>query len=265
MQKKPASAPQSQKVRKKLKPEPLDCIRSWSAEMHSRAARVRQLIGDKHWLLDGFHKESLLREFLATRLPNSVEVSRGFVAVGKSGVVSPEVDVLISNPMTSLLWFSEGGLQIVPPSAVIGHIHVKTTLKVVEINDTFRTIDQTSKICEDGGANVWSCAFFFASSKSNPHETAALILQAARKAYLANQILPSCICCLEGPFAIIKPQEVPHGFRILIFDTENLSPAALLVDLFGSIPRQFLTHRSEMEFLLESAAENVIVDEILSR
>jgi len=54
-------------------------LASLSAELRAQATRVRDLIGDRHWLSDGHHKEYLLKDMLARHVPSSVAVSRGFV------------------------------------------------------------------------------------------------------------------------------------------------------------------------------------------
>jgi hypothetical protein len=71
---------------------------TWSDEITSRADRVRNLIGDKHWLSDGTYKEFLIREFLARYLPSHLNVSRGFIRHLEIDAVSPEIDILIADP-----------------------------------------------------------------------------------------------------------------------------------------------------------------------
>src|SRR4051812_43930803 len=52
---------------------------SLALELRASMDRVRHLIGEAHWLTDGEHKESVLRQVLRTRLPDSTAVGRGFV------------------------------------------------------------------------------------------------------------------------------------------------------------------------------------------
>lgn len=52
----------------------LEYLESWSNELIARASRVRQLIGSRHWLSDGHHKEMLVREFLKRYLPVTLEI-----------------------------------------------------------------------------------------------------------------------------------------------------------------------------------------------
>ena len=112
-----------------------DYLESWSKELHSRADRVRQLIGDAHWLSDGHHKEAILREFLRRYLPVHVQVSRGFIRRALTDDCSPEVDILIADLMANQPFFNEGDLLVVSPSSVIAHMEIKTKFGKSELLD----------------------------------------------------------------------------------------------------------------------------------
>ena len=97
------------------------CLESWADELLSRALRVRNLIGDAHWLSDGHHKEEIVREYLVRHLPQSLRVTRGFVCSTDADTrVSPEVDVLITDQESELPWFAEVALIITPPQRCSG-------------------------------------------------------------------------------------------------------------------------------------------------
>ena len=49
-------------------------LKSWSAEIKSKANRVRDLIGDVHWLSDGNHKETLIRAFIRSYVPDVLSI-----------------------------------------------------------------------------------------------------------------------------------------------------------------------------------------------
>lgn len=85
--------------------DPLACLESWSDELLSRASRVRNLIGDAHWLSDGHHKEELVRAYLVRHLPKAYRISRGFICSTDAKTrVSPEIDVLITDEAAELPW-----------------------------------------------------------------------------------------------------------------------------------------------------------------
>jgi hypothetical protein len=185
------------------------CLESWADELLSRALRVRNLIGDAHWLSDGHHKEEIVREYLVRHLPQSLRVSRGFVCSTDPGTrVSPEVDVLITDQASALPWFAEGGLIIVPPSAARGQIHVKTEFRSGEITDVLESIFSTCESCEPqrDPSHLWSGAIFFAHSECESDDACSGIFSGALSRYLGRQkdrrrklYLPDCIAIVDGP------------------------------------------------------------------
>jgi hypothetical protein len=54
--------------------------KSLAKELEGRKDRVRQIIGDAHWLSDGEWKEDVLVDTLTSRVPQTVCIGRGFVA-----------------------------------------------------------------------------------------------------------------------------------------------------------------------------------------
>jgi hypothetical protein len=150
-----------------VRPNTANCLESWADELLSRANRVRNLIGDAHWLSDGFHKEELLRQFLTRHLPASLRVTRGFVRDSTTNTnVSPEIDVLVTDAEAELPWFFEGTLMIVPPSSVRAHLHVKTEIGPTELTSVFNSALRVYKTCEhtrDCG-RLWSGGVFFAQT-----------------------------------------------------------------------------------------------------
>jgi len=122
-------------------------LQSWSLELEARASRVRQLIGDAHWLSDGHHKEELLRDFLARYLPRELSTSRGFVKSTISlDACSPEVDILIADASRNPPLFSEGGLQIVDTSAVLAFLEVKTRYSKPKLKEALLSTARTSRL-----------------------------------------------------------------------------------------------------------------------
>src|SRR5210317_2216194 len=98
-------------------------LESWSKELTSRSNRVRNLIGDAHWLSDGHHKEYIIRDFLKRLLPNRIKVTTGFVRpLNLENKCSTEIDVLVLDNHLQPPFFSEGGIDIVPPTSCIAHL-----------------------------------------------------------------------------------------------------------------------------------------------
>ena len=72
-------------------------LESWSGELSARANRIRLLIGDAHWLSDGMHKEQILEDFIATRLPDGMGTGHGFLLDLRADLCSNEIDLFVRN------------------------------------------------------------------------------------------------------------------------------------------------------------------------
>lgn len=133
---------------------------SISAELLARAGRVRALIGDRHWLTDGHHKEELLRELLRQHLPSPIRVSRGFV-LDPTGEVEPsrEQDILLLNETSERPVFSTGDTVFTGASTVAAAVSVKSTLNTTTLRDVLAGL--ASVAAQAPGAPIPLYAFFF--------------------------------------------------------------------------------------------------------
>jgi hypothetical protein len=59
-----------------IRPNPAGYLKSIADELTVQANRVRDLIGNAHWLSDGHHKEYLLTALLQRHLPSGLEFMR---------------------------------------------------------------------------------------------------------------------------------------------------------------------------------------------
>jgi len=127
--------------------------------MLAQANRVRQLIGDIHWLSDGFHKETLLRGLLERHLPAGVACARGFVFDPENGI-SREQDILVLDETRMAPLFRSGELAIVFPECVLAAISVKTKSGRTEILDSLDGLRSVFRLCTD----IWTGVYCFDSS-----------------------------------------------------------------------------------------------------
>jgi hypothetical protein len=104
---------------------------SIASELRATQNSVRNLIGDRHWLTDGEHKEAILRNILRSRLPETVRVGKGFVCSSSTanlaGAATSQLDILITSKESATL-YKDGELVIVTADAVEAIIEVKTSL-----------------------------------------------------------------------------------------------------------------------------------------
>jgi hypothetical protein len=141
-------------------------MQSLAGELHSQAHRIRDLIGSKHWLSDGSHKEFLLRDLLRRHSPAGVIVSRGFVIDSAAGEgCSREQDVLMVDTSQEGPIFSQGDLIVALPHTVLASISVKTTLSRETLLSTVKGLASVRSVCARnqiaGEPMPWCGGYFF--------------------------------------------------------------------------------------------------------
>jgi hypothetical protein len=80
----------------------------------------------RHWPSDGAHREGLLRDVIAKRLPTRFQVETGFVLT--SSCQSRQIDILIRDSHRPLLQRSADGAVFITPDVAAGIIEVKSRL-----------------------------------------------------------------------------------------------------------------------------------------
>ncbi len=138
-------------------------IASLARELSSQAQRVRDLIGDKHWLTDGHHKEYILKYLLSRHIPAGVALSRGFIVHPKRpDLVSREQDLLVIDTLANAPVFDQGGVCVAFPQQVLGAIAVKTRFSTQQFRDACDTLYSVRRLCSyTGAAGPWCGVLFF--------------------------------------------------------------------------------------------------------
>lgn len=114
-----------------LRPDLQGYHQSIASELRSINRRIRQLIGDAHWLTDGEYKEAILRRVLRSHVPEVMRVGTGFVCYPR-GQTSKQLDILLTDTRKPTL-FKDEGLVIVTADAVRAVIEVKTRLNTTTL------------------------------------------------------------------------------------------------------------------------------------
>jgi len=148
-------------------PDITDYFKSLANELLSQYQRVRYLIGDKHWLSDGHHKEYLLATLLKSHMPSNVLISRGFVADPSiADSCSKEQDILIVDTRFQAPLFNQGGLIIALPKTVIASISVKSKMSSVTIEETIENQNSVLNVCINNSLvqhQILCAGYFFES------------------------------------------------------------------------------------------------------
>lgn len=179
-------------------------VRYWQSlgkDLEATKDRVRNLIGDRHWLTEGTYKEIILRNAIERHLPESLRVCTGFVCSDDD--ISTQIDLLIIDKSAFTL-FKEGGLTIVTKSAVRAIIEVKTAL--TNFSDTVIKLAENGRLCEQRSASgpFWSGLFVFEPRGGRPKQ----FLQALKEA--ESKTGHSVNCIAYGPNTFIRFWDKHH-------------------------------------------------------
>jgi len=153
-------------------------LRSLAGELKSQSHRVRDLIGDRHRLTDGNHKESLLADTLRRHIPGSHVIAKGFVIHPSTpDICSREQDLLVIDTASEAPVFHQGGVAVVFPGAVRATLSVKTTLAKKEVLDSVNVLASARAVAVEAGTDptrIWCGAFFFESAETLARTPAAV-------------------------------------------------------------------------------------------
>src|SRR6266566_2474793 len=105
-------------------------FRSLTAEINALKDRIRNFIGNAHWLSDGLWKESVVKAILRRYLPGAVGIGSGFVVTDNGPTT--QIDVLVYD-LTKPVLFRDGEFVIITADAALGFIEVKTRIQKNEI------------------------------------------------------------------------------------------------------------------------------------
>lgn len=122
---------------------------SITKELDSLKDRVRNFIGDVHWLSDGEWKESVLKSVIKRHIPANIGVGSGFI-VNETKSTS-QIDIILYDLNIPIL-FRDGDFVIVTPDAVKGIIEVKTSVKYISnFKKNIETLYKNVKFIRDSG------------------------------------------------------------------------------------------------------------------
>ena len=145
-------------------------LTSLTEELSAQSTRVRDLIGSRHWLSDGHHKEYILGSVISRHLPAGILLGRGFViSPAESHQCSTEQDILLVDCTTEAPIFNQGGLLITFPNQVIAAVSVKTTLGPKEATDAVRGLNSVRtlvNLTSPEPTHFWCGAFAFETTSA---------------------------------------------------------------------------------------------------
>lgn len=227
-------------------------LESWSSELLSRADRVRSLIGDAHWLSDGHHKESIIKEFLERNLPRSLIISRGFLlSTTQPTQVSTEIDVLVTDPRLQPPLFFEGGLQIATPASVVAYLEIKSSFQKNSLVAALKSQSciQKAFMAAYPERPSWRGILFAAEQQSRkPDSILETIAASIKESWLAVSKVgqehgpiqpvtpfPTSIATFSSFVAFVSHDLSAQTCRIRLFNAGKLSLACAMADLISYV------------------------------
>lgn len=128
---------------------------SINSELVATRNRVRDLLEPGvHWGEDGLHKEAILQQVLRRHIPDSIQLTSGFVRLKESS--TSQIDLMITNSSGPIL-FRENNFQIVTPNLVEAVIEVKTKLNVSQLRDALNKLaDNVAQIRVEKMSDQWA-------------------------------------------------------------------------------------------------------------
>ena len=145
-------------------------VESLAHELLASADRVRDLIGDKHWLSDGTQKEGLLSTLITRALPSGTQASKGFVlSANDDGVCSKEIDILVLNTSAVGPFFHEHDILMGMPAQALAAVSVKTRFAKEALRSVFKNLCSIHKVAsvDTPPGRTWTSGFFFFDDASD--------------------------------------------------------------------------------------------------
>ena len=211
-------------------------FRSLSDELLSQAQRVRDLIGDAHWLSDGHHKEYLLSSLIQRHVPGNILVTRGFISDPATAACSKEQDILILDTTLQGPLFHQGGLAVALPCTVMASISVKSVMRRTTIADTMvnqQSVVALGRTLNDAVFPIFSAGYFFdiddklRESPTQVYSAYANAVAGKSRTIIASHASPPV---LIGPAFLCAGRDLVYRARA---DEQSLSASAGMGRILG--------------------------------
>lgn len=227
---------------------------SWSDELTAQSQRVRDLIGDVHWLSDGNHKEAILRSFLRRYMPSTLTVATGFaINPAHSLRITRQQDILICDLRDQAPFLAQEDFYIVPSTSVTATMEVKSTLSSAVLQEALGNILQSGCVLSGQQHAPWQGAVFF-SSEAVDHAQFARWMNGALKRSWPDHPSPNgapiCIISVGHFVAFLDIARL----RLRVLPTGDKSLAFGLLDIISAF-RSRSGQGAESQFDIMAMAE----------
>lgn len=215
-----------------------ELFESITIELNSLKNRVRNFIGDAHWLSDGEWKESVLKSIIRRHIPTNVGVGSGFIV--NENDCTTQIDIILYDLNKPIL-FKDGDFVIVTPDSVRGIIEVKTNIENISRFDEFaeKIAKNISFIRNNHNHEyLFTCLFSYDTGIPTDIQSMESLLQILKKnSKVQNGILSEINHITLGKNIFIKFwEEDPSDKKNKVYNTwhgyklNNKSPAYFLMN-----------------------------------
>lgn len=239
-----------------MQPQRERYLSSISGELRAQATRVRDLIGDRHWLSDGHHKEYLLKNVVSRHVPSSVLVVRGFVVhPRRMDMVSNEQDLLFLDTSTMAPIFNQGDLCVAFPSQVLAAISVKTKFSQQDLKKAVEGLSSLQQVVAFSSVErpPW-CGVFFFEADDTPaarlsEKVGRVLVESGRVGESDSKATgPDVVGISDSAGFIFDPAEPTGGRQVRGFAGDGT--IVLLHGLLSHIARSRDSNASDLEQFL---------------
>lgn len=229
-------------------------LQTITREIIAQGDRVRQLIGDRHWLSDGTHKEAVVCAVLSRFLPSSVTASKGFVLGTHDGTIcSKEQDILIYDTTSNAPLFDQSGLTILMGRQALATASIKSTLNHSSLWGSLdNQLSAHLAALQDGNLGMLSLALFFdlhEDFRDKPERITEAIAKWFEKEYPGKQdgtrpMRPYLVCLPDLVFRCDVVE--PYRLSVKGYTCPHLAGASLVAALAERLDTYFGGSRSAM-------------------
>ena len=141
---------------------PNEFLASLNSELQSQASRVRNLIGDAHWLSDGEHKESIVRHLVERYVPDGFEVTSGFaINVENPDLPSKQLDVVVVDRRFEPPLFRRDAFAVFFVTTLVSVISIKSKFTKASFVDSLENVISVASLQTSGQEKANLSSLFF--------------------------------------------------------------------------------------------------------
>jgi hypothetical protein len=156
---------------------PNEFLMSLNSELQSQASRVRNLIGNAHWLSDGEHKESIVRHLVERYIPDGFEVTSGFaIDVENPDLTSKQLDVVVVDCRFEPPLFRRDTFAVCFVSTLVSVISIKSKFTKKSFVDSLDNLISVASL-QDSRREKASLLSLFFDDEISPLECYGIVIR----------------------------------------------------------------------------------------